>query len=50
MAKRKNDNSRKGGRRKIGRNRAKAATYRAEGRREKNRDARARRIQRGFRA
>lgn len=46
---RKKDQSRKGGRRKIGRNKAKAERYEREDRREKNKTRRAKRIQRGFR-
>lgn len=45
----KKSTSRKGGRRKIGRNLVKCAAYRSAGKREKNRDRRARRIAKGFR-
>lgn len=46
---RKKDQSRKGGRRKIGRNKVKAERYEREGRRDENKARRAARIKRGFR-
>ena len=49
MGKRKKDQSRKGGRRKKGRNLIKCARYRNENRREKNKERRAKRIAKGFR-